>query len=1178
MKIGGLDFPQPILDALRDDKLVVFAGAGVSMGDPANLPSFNDLAIAISHGTGETLQERETEDQFLGRLELNGTNVYELARQVLSQDHPEPTRLHHDLMRLYPRSNSPRIVTTNFDLLFEQASKGLFESEPEVFNAPELPLGRNCEGIVHIHGTVNRPNGMVLTDKDFGHAYLTDGWAVQFLVELFQTFTVLFVGYSYSDAILNYLSRALRADNADRRFVLTDDAHDSRWDFLGVEPIHYLNSPDNAHCALYDGVHGLANHTSRSILDWQERISEIAAKPPVLDAEETDLIEYALTDDSKTRFFTDAATSVEWVDWLDKRDQLAGLFGTSDLSEREVLLAQWLAKKFARGHPDELFLLIGRRYVQPHPRFWDELCRSVALRDKPPCDSDTLSRWVSLLLVTAPDQIDKGYSLLWLGKRCMKHRLWERVVDVFDAMSASQVVVKRGFPWPDSDEEEPSPRIDIELVFVSDHFTINKLWLEGLKPNLNRISEPLLSAVIGQLTTQHRKLSTWQEANRDRNPLSRNRSAIEPHEQDEENHRAVDVLIDSARDSLEWLASNQPGKAVHWCDRLAGEESPLLRRLAVHTLSICNDLNASGKIGWLLECMDLYDHTAHHELFVFLRKTYPKADQQHRMAIINAVQAYRAPEQEDKDTESITAYRHFTWLDWLHKSAPDCSLAREALSNVLSRYPEFQPSERPDLTHWTSSVPGGHQSPWTVDELLSKPAKEWVEKLLSFQDSGIHELDRHGLNFAVSEAAKTDFDWGLHLADALAAKSAWRTDLWDTLIRGWSESVLDQAGTREVLKRFERNELHEKNSRPIAKFLFKGVKDDGPVRTYDLIPDANNIAASLWNQIDNNEPPPVESNRWLTKAINHTAGILANYWLHSLQCWRSQQDPRPNVLNEQFRNAFTNIVRDDTIAGTLGRAILACRFSFLLATDEVWTKMNLLPCFSKAAGSDDYIAVWDGFFCGSLSPTAADLLKEPLLSAVPHLVNDPSSERLKGFVGRYITMLTYFIDDPHEVWIPKYFAHADECARRAFALQIGDRLSDMSGVQQQEWWELWLRQYWANRLNGVPRALDGVEVESMLRWLPNLEPVFAEAVKLAVQMPAENAKHNVELLYRIRKSDLCESHPESVAKLLIYLEHFSSESYAMTEEGELIGILRKADIPANLKLKLEELAARRGIT
>ena len=40
MRIGGVDFPEPLLNALRDGRLVVFAGAGVSMGPPACLPGF----------------------------------------------------------------------------------------------------------------------------------------------------------------------------------------------------------------------------------------------------------------------------------------------------------------------------------------------------------------------------------------------------------------------------------------------------------------------------------------------------------------------------------------------------------------------------------------------------------------------------------------------------------------------------------------------------------------------------------------------------------------------------------------------------------------------------------------------------------------------------------------------------------------------------------------------------------------------------------------------------------------------------------------------------------------------------------------------------------------------------------------------------------------------------------
>jgi hypothetical protein len=63
MRIGSTDFPEPLLNALRDGRLVVFAGAGVSMGPPANLPSFRELAHQIAEGTRQTIGEFEPEDK-----------------------------------------------------------------------------------------------------------------------------------------------------------------------------------------------------------------------------------------------------------------------------------------------------------------------------------------------------------------------------------------------------------------------------------------------------------------------------------------------------------------------------------------------------------------------------------------------------------------------------------------------------------------------------------------------------------------------------------------------------------------------------------------------------------------------------------------------------------------------------------------------------------------------------------------------------------------------------------------------------------------------------------------------------------------------------------------------------------------------------------------------------------
>ena len=123
MRISGVDFPPALIEALRNDQLVVFAGAGVSISEPAGLPGFEVLAEAIAKDTGVIRDDFEPVDRFLGRLKGNGTDVHARAAQVLQERAPEPSELHSDLLRLYETPESVRVVTTNFDTLFEQAAK-----------------------------------------------------------------------------------------------------------------------------------------------------------------------------------------------------------------------------------------------------------------------------------------------------------------------------------------------------------------------------------------------------------------------------------------------------------------------------------------------------------------------------------------------------------------------------------------------------------------------------------------------------------------------------------------------------------------------------------------------------------------------------------------------------------------------------------------------------------------------------------------------------------------------------------------------------------------------------------------------------------------------------------------------------------------------------------------------
>ena len=757
------------------------------MGEPSNLPDFAGLAKVIGQGTGVESLHNEPEDRFLGRLLDSGVRVNDLAALHLAKDGSQPTNLHRDILRLFSDGVPRRVVTTNFDLLFEQAAKELFGAELDVFRAPALPLGREFEGIVHIHGDLASPSGMVLTDKEFGRAYLTDGYSRLFLVELFRTFDVLFVGYSHSDTVMNYLARALPVDQTRHRFALTDDGDSGHWRFLGIEPVDYSN-PDGTHAVLYSGMAGLAENLQRGSLDWQQRIAAVAsASPMFLNDEEVDLIADSFSDVTRTRFFTAAASDPEWINWLGNRGFLGNLFETKELLPQEAQLANWLASTFVLEHSHQLFGLVSSHGMRINPEFWLYLGHAAGQRKDPVVSPDVLAKWISLLLnsVSLTRLHDRHSAILvMLSERCSEVGLVGSVLDIFKVMSTNRLELGR---WGGT----------VEPSFAVDHYELSEIWEKGLKPHLDSVAELLLRDVVENLRSQFSTRSIWGEGDHQWDPTSWHRSAIELHEQDAQ-PEPIDVLIDAARDCLESLALHHPVQLAYWADLLATSGATLLHRLAVHVLAQRTDLSVDEKIDWLLCKLDLHDQWAHHEIFRSMKLIFPNAGEDRRRTVIETVLSFQWPDEDDEEKEKKTAYQHFRWFSWLYDADPDCPLSKGALDAVLDAYPDFRQGEHPDFTHWSDTGIVTLSSPWSAQELVSSPPEDRLDDLLTFQGTKWPGPDRRGLTQQVREAALQDFDWGLELARALAANDCWDSDLWPSLLEVWS------------------NELDEENCRPSA--------------------------------------------------------------------------------------------------------------------------------------------------------------------------------------------------------------------------------------------------------------------------------------------------------------------------------------------------------------------------
>jgi hypothetical protein len=211
MRLHGVDLPQAVIDAQKRGELVLFAGAGVSIDPPSNYPNFLDLATELG-GIAYPIREHELIDRYLGRLAEHSIAVHDRVKNRLSDPHSHPNHLREAIVRLFGSTSAIRIVTTNFDDHFRGAALNVFGHAPEIYRAPALSLGDDFKGIVYLHGShLDEAKKLVLTDADFGRAYLTQGWARRFVQRLFSRFVVLFVGYSHQDLPLLYLARGISA-------------------------------------------------------------------------------------------------------------------------------------------------------------------------------------------------------------------------------------------------------------------------------------------------------------------------------------------------------------------------------------------------------------------------------------------------------------------------------------------------------------------------------------------------------------------------------------------------------------------------------------------------------------------------------------------------------------------------------------------------------------------------------------------------------------------------------------------------------------------------------------------------------------------------------------------------------------------------------------------------------
>ncbi len=312
---GGPFIPDEVVQDLEDDQLVLFCGAGISIR--AGLPSFGGLVEHIYKTLKEPLPTDPAAwiwpDRMLRGIEIKFSA--EQFRQALVghlNKRPKTLDIHKAIMRLAQLRSTgrPRLVSTNFDRYLPMAAKQLGLTFEE-HDAPALPIPRNDRlrswcSLVHLHGKLKRNasnDHLVVTSADFGRAYLRDGYATKFVVELVGSFSVLFIGYSLNDPVMRYMMDAFAADRGIRRdaarqrayiFVAEDNPVPAEeWQRRGITPVRYSAADD--HAALRLTLAEWAKARDDWLSNKERVIRSIAAKGPgTLDPSDQSNLTWAL--------------------------------------------------------------------------------------------------------------------------------------------------------------------------------------------------------------------------------------------------------------------------------------------------------------------------------------------------------------------------------------------------------------------------------------------------------------------------------------------------------------------------------------------------------------------------------------------------------------------------------------------------------------------------------------------------------------------------------------------------------------------------------------------------------------------------------------------------------------------------------------------------------------------
>lgn len=1143
MFLNGIDFPNNILDALENDRLVVFAGAGASFDKPTLLPSFENLAKEIAEDTGEVLRKNEACEVFLGRLKAKSIDVNKIAADILSGSCIEHNKLHEAIVELFKTHESIKIVTTNYDQMFEQVIdlKGV---KVPVYNVPAIPLGNDINGIVHIHGNVDNPKYMVLTDEDFGRAYLTEGYASKFLVQLFESYTVLFIGYSYNDTILRYLTRAISRSAGDNRYIITDDRK-SEWSVLGVKPVFF---PKNSFAVMREGLVKLGNCAKKGLVEWKNKFEDICETPPMDLTVDTE-IDYCLENIDRSKVLANSVKGKKWLELLDRKEVFLDCFSEEVNNPIECdLWAAWLCKNFV-GRDDSTLLSLFFKH------------KNII--------SKQLANHLSFELISNTTINTNYYMkyLLALDKCHLENNIIVSLIEVLKSREQYRIafsLLKKLFACNMELETKiwvKYDAINYKHSFVSEYYYLNSSW-KMIKDNaVNIFPYEVILFVVEKILELHLKYVMAGQVSKDTEPMELLMIDIEGRDEiyRDDPIKLLSDIFTEASNSLEKQNKDLLRTTLLQC---VNSESILLRKIALKVIREVHILSAEEQLNIILSKELLDDAICKEQVFLMAAVFFIELSSKDKDKMLDAIEQLKS---EDDKRNSI--YKIYNWCIWLQRFDHSNQRLNRIIDRILSKN-KFQPREHPELSTWSSSIKWvNDQSPLSEEELIRLPISEAVNKIANYEGNSYEGPSRIGLLNVFSSCLSNNAEWSKDIIHTLIDNRVDFEDVWQHFFYGIREANYSLEDVLYVLQLIDTSIDIVGDLNAAAEYLWK-VLQRTDIAGFFIENEQIfcRVSETIWNH---RKKDKYEFSRTIDATLNTTVGSIILSWIYMVSLFEERCIPK------NYRKYFEEALNMDSWERNVAICILVGHFNFFCYRDMEWSIKTLTP-YLTSNSKTLYENAWEGmvFFSRRINKDTADIISPICYKAIKH-IEWLENRNKKGFVELLLTLMIYVIERPTRNFIPEFYRKAPKEDRKLLIKAIENRLKNMDESSKIEWWNSWLKRFIENRKYNKPFILEDEENEAIMNLIIVLPEIFDEAVDVVCRGKAP--KHADGLFWhRLNDMQIDKSKMHSMVKLLVkVLENLVDPLSGVVYIKEIVGKLRGLD--SKDRDILQEILLKRNI-